>query len=70
MKSTSKVSPIKYRKVLETIEKIATINNQDEKNNVLNDIYCIAHSFGGRCKNPHTDWRLLCDELYDKLKVY
>jgi len=68
MKSTTKVSPIKYRQVLQTISKVAMINNQDEKNDVLNDIYCIAHSFEGTCKNPHNDWRLLHDKIDGQLK--
>ena len=70
MKSTSKVSSIRLRQVLETIESIASINNQDEKNPVLNDIYRIAHAFTARCKNPHTDWRELQEIIRNKLKDY
>ena len=68
--SLLKPSPIKLRNVLLTIEKIALINNEDEKNPVLNDIYRISHAFTARCKNLHEDWRLLSDELSDKLKSY
>ncbi len=59
-----------YRKVLETIEKIAMINNEDEKDNALLDIYKIAHSYGGNCKNPHSDWKELHDVISKKLKDY
>lgn len=69
-KSFRKVSPIKYREVLETIEKIVSINNADEKNPVLNDIYMITHSFVGRCNNSHEDWRLFHDKMSEKLKDY
>ena len=70
MKSTNKFSPIKYREILETIESIAMINNPDEKNNVLNDIYCIAHAFTGKCKNPHNDWRHMQEDIKGKLKDF
>ncbi len=70
MKSTRKFSPIKYRQVLRTIEKIAIINNEDEKNKVLSDIYCIAHAFAGDCGNPHSDWVKLQEEIENKLKDY
>ena len=68
MKSTNKFSPIKYREVLETIEKIAMINNQDELNPALNDIYMIAHAFVGKC--PHPDWRELQTEIDNRLKDF
>ena len=55
-KTFKKVSPIRYRQVLETIERLVVINNQDEKNPVLNDIYRITHPFVGGCDNPHQDW--------------
>ena len=69
MKSTSKVSPIKYREILETIAKVACKNNEDEKNEVLNDIYRMAHAFGGDCQS-HNDWRELYEEIKRKLKDY
>lgn len=56
------------RHALETIEKIAMANNENEDNPVLNDIYKIAHAFGGRCKNPHEDWKKLEGEIATKLK--
>ena len=65
-----KHSPIRLRKVLETIEKIASINNEDETNVVLNDIYRIAHVFAGSCKNPHEDWQKLQEEVAVNLKNY
>ncbi len=55
-KTFRKVSPIKYREVLSTIERICMATNQDETNEVLNDIYTIAHPFVGDCDNPHWDW--------------
>ena len=64
MKNVSKFSSNKYKEILETIEKIAIINNEDEKNKVLSDIYIIAHTFAGSCENPHSDW----EELYEKIK--
>ncbi|MEK6829218.1 MAG: hypothetical protein AABY15_03750 [Nanoarchaeota archaeon] len=70
MKSTNKFSPIKYRQVLETIEKIAMINNQNEDNAVLNDIYCIAHAFVGKCKNLHFDWKELQEKIDNNLKTF
>lgn len=69
-KTFKKVSPIKYRQVLETIEKIAMINNEDEKNKPLSDIYMIAHAFAGQCDNPHGDWRELEENIKEKLKNY
>ena len=68
--SLLKPSPIKLRDVLETIEKIVSINNEDEKNPVLNDIYRISHAFTGRCKNLHTDWREFQEKMAEKLKDY
>ena len=55
---------------LRTIEKIAVLNNEDEKNLVLSDIYRIAHSSIGDCNNPHSDWRDFSDEMENKLKDY
>ena len=68
--SLLKPSPIKLRNVLLTIEKIALINNEDEKNPVLNDIYRISHAFTARCKNPHMDWREFQETMENKLKDY
>mgnify|MGYP001560420943 CR=1 FL=1 len=69
-KSFRKASPIKYRQLLSTIEKIVSINNEDEDNPVLNDIYRIVHPFVGQCDNRHEDWREFADETAEKLKDY
>ena len=69
-KSFKKASPIKLRSVLETVEKIVMINNEDEKNPVLNDLYLLIHPFVGKCNNPHQDWRDWGDKMEDKLKNY
>ena len=53
-----------------TIEKIACMNNEDERNPVLLDIYRIAHTFSGHCDNHHEDWRQFADEMEIKLKDY
>lgn len=66
-KTFKKVSPIKYREVLSTIERICMIKNSDEKNEALNDIYMIAHSFVGSCDNPHLDWRKKQEEIKKQL---
>lgn len=58
------------REAMLTIEKIASINNEDEKNSVLLDIYMIAHSFAGRCNNPHDNWKKFMYEMEEKLKDY
>lgn len=63
-----RISPIKYRQVLATIESICIANNPDEKNSVLNDIYCISHAFAGHCKNHHEDWKELQEKIKEKLK--
>lgn len=55
---------------MRTIEKIAVINNQDEKNIVLSDIYRIAHAFIGDCDNPHDDWKEFADKMEKDLKDY
>ncbi|MEK6880384.1 MAG: hypothetical protein AABY22_12280 [Nanoarchaeota archaeon] len=70
MKSFRKVSPIKYRQVLETAEKVITINNQDEKNTVLNDLYKLIHPFVGKCDNHHEDWREYGEKLEVNLKDF
>ena len=71
-KSFRRVSPIKLREVLSTVERICVVANQDETNKVLNDIYMIVHPFVGSCGNPHWDWRkrqeLLKKEL-DEQKI-
>ena len=69
-KSFRKQSPIAMRKAMRTIEKIVVINNEDEKNPVLNDIYRIAHSYIGDCDNPHLDWRLFADEMEKELEKF
>mgnify|MGYP001575508320 CR=1 FL=1 len=66
MKSTNKFSPVKLRQVFETIEMIAVLNNPEEDNQALSDIYCIAHAYAGRC--PHPEWRELEQEITAKLK--
>lgn len=69
-KTFKKVSPIKYRQVLETVEKIVMINNEDEKDSILNDIYMVVHPFVGRCDNPHEDWREKQEKLREQLKNF
>ena len=64
-KTFRKVSPIKYRQILETVEKIIVLNNEDEKNELLNELYTFIHPFVGTCDNPHYDWR----ELLEKKSV-
>lgn len=66
MKSTNKFSPIKLRQVLQTIERIAALNNPEEENQALNEIYCIAHAYAGRC--PHPEWRELEEKITKELK--
>ena len=69
-KSFKKVSPIRYQQVLETAEKVIMINNQDEKNLILNDLYKIIHPFVGHCDNHHEDWREFQEEMREKLKDF
>ena len=66
-KSFRKVSPIKLRSVLATAEKIIVAANQDEKNEVLNDLYRVIHPFVGDCDNPHYDWRDFQEKINEKL---
>ena len=70
MSKSFRVSPIKLRSVLATAEKIIRINNQDEKNNVLNDLYRIIHPFAGDCNNPHNDWRDFQEQMSERLKDF
>lgn len=56
------------QRALETIDKIASLNNEDESNQVLNDIYRIAHAFSGKCEHP--DWKQFEEEVANKLKDY
>lgn len=67
-KNLKKVSPILYRKILSTVEKIVMINNENEDNKVLNDIYMVVHPYVGTCNNVHEDWRLFTNEMEKKLK--
>ena len=60
----------KLKRALETIEKIACSDNEDEKNKPLLDIYKIAHAFTGRCGNKHPDWVELETKIAIKLKNY
>lgn len=69
-KTFRKVSPIRYRQVLETVEKIVMVNNQDESNHVFNDIYMIVHPFVGKCDNPHEDWREKQEKIGEELKDF
>ena len=69
-KTFRKVSPIKYRQELETIEKIVTINNGDEKNPLLSEIYTIVNPFVGSCDNPHWDWREKQEKILKNLENY
>ena len=62
----SKIKQLK--RAMQTIDKIASINNEDETNQVLNDIYKIAHAFSGSCKHP--DWEEFESEMAEKLKDY
>ena len=70
MSKSFRVSPIKLRSVLATAEKVISLNNQDEKNNVLNDLYMIIHPFVGSCNNPHDDWRGFQEEMSEGLKDF
>ena len=69
-KSFRKKSPITLRNALRTIMKIAMINNEDEKNKVLTDIYIIAHSHIGDCDNPHEDWIKEANKIEEELKGF
>ena len=69
-KSWRKVGPIKLRSVLETAERVISINNQNEDNLVLNDLYKIIHPYVGQCDNQHDDWRLFEEEINKNLKNY
>ena len=60
----------KLKRVLNTIDKIASINDEDGKNKVLGDIYKIAHAFSGECGNPHNDWKEFENKMAKKLKNY
>ncbi len=60
----------RLKRALDTIDRIATINNEDEENKVLNDIYKIAHAFSGRCKNPHNDWKEFEAKMAKRLENY
>ena len=66
-KTFKKVSPILYREVLQTAEKVIMLNNPDEKNPVLNDLYMLIHPFAGKCDNPHWEWRTFAEEMKNKL---
>ena len=70
MSKFRKVSPIKLRSVLATAERVISINNQDEKNDVLNDLYRIIHPFAGSCNNPHDDWRGFQEEMKERFKDF
>ena len=69
-KSFRKVSPIKLRSVLEVAEKLIVMNNENEKNKVLNDLYILLHPYIGKCKNIHQDWRDFGDNLGKDLEKY
>ncbi len=58
------------KRALDTIDRIASTNNEDEKDKVLNDIYKIAHAFSGRCENSHQDWKEFEEKMAEKLKNY
>lgn len=58
------------RKAMKTIQSICMINNEDEKNPILNDIYRIAHAHAGVCDNPHPEWIEFSDIMAEKLKDY
>ena len=66
-KNKNKNCELCYKEAFETIEKIATINNEDEKDKVLLDIYKIAHLFGD-CQNPHLKWQKEYERIKIKLK--
>ncbi len=58
------------QRALEVISKIASINNEDEENKVLNDIYIVSHAFSGTCGNPHDDWKEKMAALEKQLEDY
>ena len=58
------------RRALVTIDKIASVNNEDEKDNVLNDIYMIAHAFSNSCESSHDDWKKFQTKIEKRLKDY
>lgn len=66
----TKYSNLNLKEALRTIESIAMINNEDEKDKVLLDIYMVAHPAIGDCKNPHFDWLELRKKISDGIKDY
>ena len=67
MKNPHKHSPILYREVLKTIERICVAENPDETDKTLNDIYIIAHTFSADCKNLHPAWKVHYEEIKEQL---
>ena len=55
------------KKYYELIEELLILNNQDEKDEFLNELYIIIHLANCDCKNPHTDWKKRIDEKYKDL---
>lgn len=64
-----KHSKAKLHQVLETISRIAIINNKDETNKGLNDIYRIAHAYSATCVS-HYDWMKYEEEITKELENY
>ena len=64
------MTKVELQRALNTIDKVSSINNEDEKNKVLSDIYKIAHAFSGKCENPHSDWVEFEEKMAIKLKNY
>ena len=58
------------KEVLLTIEKVASINNENGDDKVLTKIYTIAHPYAGHCKNPHEDWKSEAKIIKEELKDY
>lgn len=63
---------MKESDALKLIEKVASLANEDETNETLNQIYLIAHSNNpnNSCFNVHENWREKSAEINNELKDY
>lgn len=52
------------KKYYKLIEELLILNNQDETNEFLNDLYIIIHIANWDCEIKHKDWKKQIDKKY------
>lgn len=56
------------KRYLKLAEEMVILNNQDEKDPFLTNLYMVLHLANWDCENSHEDWKEEVEELFSLYK--